>query len=145
MKILTKRCQKNAKKSDFFSKKSRFLTFLVTNLKKPFLVCVLTWFSSNFSIFNSKLLFLACHKNFWRKKWFFFTIFSKISIFSIIWYQKRILWLISVLEMYPFIYITVIDWKLQHSIGFNKIWVHTPFFKTSHNCWKNWKVAFLEN
>ena len=51
---------------------------------------------------------------------------QKISIFSKIWYQKWILWLISIPEMYTFIYITVIVWKLQHSICFKKIWVHTP-------------------
>ena len=51
---------------------------------------------------------------------------NKNSIFSKIWYQKWILWLISIPKMYTFIYITVIVWKLQHSICFKQIWVDTP-------------------
>ena len=62
---------------------------------------------------------------FWPKIVFFFAIFSKMIIFSKIWYQKWILWLISIPEMYTFINITVIFWKLQHLICFKKFCVHT--------------------
>ena len=45
--------------------------------KKNLLVCVqLTWFSSNFSILNSKLLFVACSKISLPKKVIDFAIFS---------------------------------------------------------------------
>ena len=57
---------------------------------------------------------------------FFCHFLKKIIILSKIWYQKWILWLIFIPEMYTFIYISVIIWKLQHSISFKKIWVHTP-------------------
>ena len=50
---------------------------------------------------------------------------KKIIIFSKIWYQKWILWLISISEMYTYIYITVIVSKLQHSICF-KYFGFTP-------------------
>ena len=83
------------------------------------------WFSRNFGIFNSKLFLLACHKHFWPKN-VFLPFCQKIFIFSKIWYQNWDLRLISIPEMYTFIYISVIIWKLQHSICFFKKWVHTP-------------------
>ena len=51
---------------------------------------------------------------------------KKNSIFSKIWYQKQILWLIYIPEMYTFIYITVIVRKLQHAIFIHNFWVNTP-------------------
>ena len=60
--------------------------------------------------------FLACHKNFDQKCFLPFS--QKISIFGQIWYQKQILWLISIPKMYTFIYITVIIRKLQRAIFF---------------------------
>ena len=79
---------------------------------------------------------LLVTKKFLTKKWFFFFFFLPFSqiiiIFSKIWYKKWILWLISIPEMYTFINITVIVWKLQHSICFKKFWVHTPLMPVSN-------------
>ena len=65
------------------------------------------------------LFFLACHKNLWPKG-VFCHFLKKKSIFGKRWYQKWILWLISIQKMYIFIYITVVVWELQHSICFKK-------------------------
>ena len=79
---------------------------------------VLTWFSSHFSSFKSRLLFLACQKFFYQKSDFCRFLKKKIIIFGKIWYQKQILWLISIQEMYTYIYIRVIIRKLQLAIFF---------------------------
>ena len=79
--------------------------------KNRSLSCVLTsWFSGNFSIFSLS-------QKFDHKK-ILFPFSQKISIFVKIWYQNRIHWLISIPEVYTFIYITVIIRKLQHAILF---------------------------
>ena len=79
----------------------------------------MTWFSSKFSIFNSLFLF------FFSLSIFFFypksdclPFSQKICIFGKIWYQKRILCLISIPGLYTFIFITVIIWKLRCAIFF---------------------------
>ena len=82
LKIMTK----NAKKVTFWQKLT-FLDFFSQNFQKYCLIqhlrktsfssCVLTWFSSNFSIFNSRLFVLACHKNFWSKNMVFCHFFKK--------------------------------------------------------------------
>ena len=61
---------------------------------------ILALLTQNYFFSLSQIFFLP-------KKWFF-AIFSKNSIFSKIWYQQWILWLISIPEMYSFIYISVI-------------------------------------
>ena len=83
------------------------------------------WFSSNFIIFNSQIYFCSLFKNFFAKKTKTkqnqkkkknkqtnkkkrkLPLSQKIVIFLEIWYQKWILWLISIPNMYTFIYITV--------------------------------------
>ena len=55
--------------------------------------------------------------NFFTKKCFL-PFSQKITIFGKIWYQKWILWLISIPEMYTFINIIVIIRKLQLVIFF---------------------------
>ena len=52
------------------------------------------------------------------KKMIFLSFSQYVSIFDQSWYQKRILWLISIPEMCTFIYITVIIRTLQHAIFF---------------------------
>ena len=66
-------------------------------------------------MFDQKSVFVFCFL------FFVFLPFSQtISIFSKIWYKKWIFWLISIPDMYTFIYITIIVWNLQHSICFQK-------------------------
>ena len=79
-----------------------------------------------FGHFELEAIFVSLSQKIFDQKSVFLPLSQKIIIFSKIWYQKWILWLISIPEMYTFIYITVILWKLQHSICFKKIWVHTP-------------------
>ena len=65
----------------------------------------------------------------------FFCHFLRISSFSVKFdIKKWILWLISIPEMYTFIYITVMVWKLQHLICFTKFWVHTPLKGNKYVC-----------
>ena len=93
----------------------------------------LTWFSSNFSIFNSNYFFLACHKNFWPKKCFFFFFF--FFFFCHFLQKSAFLTKFDIKngfsDSFPFqkcilIYITVIVWKLQHSICFKKFGFTLP-------------------
>ena len=104
--------------------KKRFLE-LCLNHRYTRISMVLTWFSSNFSIF------FRLSPQIWTKQWF--SAFSKKtnkqnktnSIFSKIWYQKWILWLISIPKMYrpnlyTCIYITVIVWKLLTALDIFK-------------------------
>ena len=78
---------------------------------------VLTWFSKKVSIFNSKLFFFRLSQFVFNKKGFL-PFSQKITIFGKIWYQKRILWLISIPEIYTFVYIGVMIKKLQLVIFF---------------------------
>ena len=76
--------------------------------------------SQKFGHFELKAIFVTLSQKFLIKKVFFLPFSQKIIILSNIWYQKWILWLISIPEMYTFIYISVIIWKLQHSDVFQK-------------------------
>ena len=81
--------------------------------------------SQKFRHFLLKAIFVSLSQKILTKKVFFFLPFSQeIVSLSKIWYQKWILWLISFPEMYTFIYISVIIWKLQHSICLKKMGSH---------------------
>ena len=79
----------------------------------------------------------------------FFAIFSKNGIFSKTWYQKQILCLISIPEMYTFIYIIVIKESTVYNI-FHNFWVDTPLHriygtnfikKTLVTCWCEYSLS----
>ena len=98
----------------FFCNKLTFLVLLVKIFKgkalikkweNPSYIFVLARISCIFSIINSKLRFVCRLKYFWPKivvvvVVFFFLFSQKIVIFSKFLCQKRILWFISILEMY---------------------------------------------
>ena len=116
----------------FFSRKTYILHF-VKNSKNIrlgyktnnlFLDMCLYVIFQKFGHFELKAISVSLSQKFLTKKCFF-AIFYKSIMFRKNWYQKWILWLMSIPEMYTFIYITVIVWKLQHSICFKKFWVHT--------------------
>ena len=83
-------------------------------------MCLYVIFQKIWAFFNSKQYFVSLSQKNLAKKVVFCHFLKKIIILSKIWYQKWILWLISIPEMYTFIYISVIIWKLQHSICFKK-------------------------
>ena len=60
---------------------------------------VLTWFSSNFSISNSKLFFFSL-SHFFTNKVICYHFLKKSAFFGKIWYQKRILGLISIIYLF---------------------------------------------
>ena len=70
------------------------------------------------SAFLTQNCFLYLVQELFYQKSDLLPFFHKIDIFGRIWYQKWILWLISILKMYTFIYITVIVYKLWHSLFF---------------------------
>ena len=78
-----------------------------------------------FGHFELKAISVSLSQKFLTKKCFF-AIFYKSIIFRKNWHQKWILWLISIPEMYTFIYITVIVWKLQHSMFQKILGSHLP-------------------
>ena len=103
--------------------------------------CILTWFSGKFSIFNSKFFFFSLSQTFLTKN-VGFCHFLKKSEFLVKFYIKN-----GFSDSFAFqkcillIYITITVWKLQHSICFKKIWVHTPLKKV--NCSKLWFLTWF--
>ena len=126
---------KKTNKSNFLAKnhifwlfRSKFSKILPNSKiwrKKTFLELCLNMIFNNFSILTQNYLFSLSQKCL-TKKVIFCHFLKKSALLEKNWYLKWILWLISIPEMYTFIYITVIVWKLQHSICFKKNWVHTP-------------------
>ena len=119
--IFLKILPKKVKKHDFLPKNHFFGIFwhflvtifkycLIQKFEKLFLEKCLNMISHNFSIFSLS--------HFLPKKWFLAIFSKKSAFFGQIWYQKRILWLISIPGIYTFIYITVIIRKLQHAVFF---------------------------
>ena len=113
LKILTKKCQRKSilekKKGHilgtFWSKFSKMRPYSKKKKKKkrenPSYTFVLTWFSSNFSNFNSKLFFVGCPRIFFFNQISYSLPFKKkIVIFGKIGYLKWILRVISSPKMY---------------------------------------------
>ena len=117
--------KKKKKKKWFLPFWSTFSKILpIQKFEKLFTELCLNMMFKHFSIFYSKLFFYLVTKII-DQEIDFLPFCQKVSIFSKIWYQKWILWLISIPKMYTFIYIKVIVWESHHSICFKKMWGHT--------------------